>query len=463
LSAGAGFAVSFGLTALIAHYGDVPPEVSTLATPDVRALLATAALSILTTLVFALAPALTATRFEVLPALKDEGVTSTAAQSGTRLRRVFVIAQVALSLTLLIVAGLFLQSLSKAMRVDPGFEPHSVASVSFDPDLQGYSRARRDALLTQFVERASSMPGAISAAVTSSLPMNVSRGGSVVAEAAATPARALFAGVSPRYFETLGISLVSGRDFSQTDTADALPVAIVNETLAGRLWPGVDPIGQRLRDTDAKAPWREVVGVVRDAKYQSDRCRAVHYSPAPAAGFASVAAGPNRGRSAGDAVAVDGDAAARSGSPLFQVQTLKTLFVARQLCAPRPRGCVRRPDLLLAAIGVYGSPPIVRRYAPAKSDPHGLVLVRGTCLECRARACALLIGVAAGLAISTAASRFLTAFLFTWSRGHHDVRRRIGDFCLAAVAAIFPHAERRVSTHSRHCAIRQSRRAGRLF
>jgi predicted permease len=140
LSAGAGFAVSFGLTALIAHYGDVPPEVSTLATPDVRALLATTALSILTTLVFALAPALTATRFEVLPALKDEGVTSTAAQSSARLRRVFVIAQVALA-DAADCRGTLPAKPVKGDAVDPGFEPTTSRRYPSTPIFRGTALA----------------------------------------------------------------------------------------------------------------------------------------------------------------------------------------------------------------------------------------------------------------------------------------------------------------------------------
>jgi putative ABC transport system permease protein len=262
LSAAAGFAVSFALTGLIVHYGDVPPDFSVLLTPDGRALLATTVVAVVTTVCFGLVPAVTATNFDVLPALKDEGTTSTAARGPARLRRIFVVAQVALSLTLLIAAGLFLQSLSKAMRVDPGFDPHGMVTASFDLDLQGYTASRRDAFVTQFLERAAALPGVISAAGTSTLPLGGEMyGARVVGEHGPARAQVTFASISPRYFETLRAPLVRGREFVHTDTAEAPPVAIVNETLARRLWPGVDPIGQRVRVDDSKEPWRDVVGV----------------------------------------------------------------------------------------------------------------------------------------------------------------------------------------------------------
>jgi predicted permease len=170
LSSAAGFVVSFGLIAVIVHYGEVPADFSALLTPDTRALVATTAVAIVTTVLFGLAPALTATNFELLPALKDESATSTMASSGARLRRFFVVAQVAVSLALLIAAGLLLQSLSKAVRVDPGFEPRGAVTVSFDPALQGYTASRREAFVARLVERTTSIPGVTSAAATRKSP-----------------------------------------------------------------------------------------------------------------------------------------------------------------------------------------------------------------------------------------------------------------------------------------------------
>jgi len=211
---------------------------------------------------------LTTTRFDVLPVLKDEGTTSTTSRGPGRLRRTLVIAQVALSLTLLVTTGLFVQSLSRAMRVDPGFDPHGLAIVSFDLNLQGYTPDRRAAFAARFVERASALPDVTSAATADILPLGGEMyGGTIVSEDGASPSKASVASVSPRYFETLRLPVVRGREFSSADVTASAPVAIVNETLARSLWPGVDPLGKRVRTAESKEPWREVVGVARDAKY----------------------------------------------------------------------------------------------------------------------------------------------------------------------------------------------------
>ena len=454
LSAAAGFAVSFGLTALIEHYGDVPADVSVLLTPGGRALIATTAVAVLTTLFFGLAPAMTATKFEVLPALKEEGATSTMASGGARLRRVFVVAQVALSLTLLIVAGLFLQSLSKAMRVDPGFDAHGVVTVTFDPDLQGYTASRRAAFVARFVELASSTPGVISAAVTSTLPLSGELNGApVVGAPADAPAQAIFASISPKYFETLHMPLVRGRDFSETDTADAPPVAIVNETLGQRLWPAIDPIGKRLRVADSTEPWRDVIGVVRDAKYfrLTEAPRGAYYSPAR----------QQPGSQASLVVRTAGDQSAALSSltdiardldpdlPLFKVQTLEENMrhsVNLQRAVASLLGVFGGVTLLLAAIGIYG---VAAHSVSLRTREVGIRMSLGaramdvSRMFVREGLSLSLFGVAAGLGISAAISKLLTAFLFGLTPT--DTMTFVGGstiLCLVAVVASYLPARR---------------------
>lgn len=423
LSAAAGFTVSFGLIAVISHYGDMAADVPGLLTPDARALVATTTLAIVTTVVFGLAPALTATKFDLLPALKGDGWTSTAASGRTRLRRIFVIAQVAVSLALLIAAGLFLQSLSKAMRVDLGFEPRGVVTVSFAPDLQGYTVARRNAFLAQLLERASAIPGATSAAVTGSLPLSGrTQGGQVVTESAAAPAHVTVASASPRFFETLRVPLVRGRDFSTADTADAALVAIVNETLVRRLWPDGDPIGQRLRGAGATEPWRDVIGVVRDAKSAelTESPRGAYYVP--------VAQHVDSPLSL--VVRTAGDPAAALASiteivrgldrdlPLFQAQTLEEgvrQSVTLQRASASLFGVFGGLALLLAAIGVYG---VAAHSVSLRTREVGIRMSLGAGrtdvlrMFVRESVSLSLIGVAIGLGISAAASKLLTSFLF---------------------------------------------------
>ena len=261
LAAACGFVVSSGLTAIIVHFGEVPAEVAAVIKPDARTLVATTVLAVLTTLIFGLAPALTATRFELLPSLKDEGLTSTSGAGRRRLRGAFVVAQVAVSLVLLITAGLFLRSMSKALDVHPGFEPRAAATLSVDPALQGYSRERQDAFVRELVAAASALPGVTAASMTSSVPLSGRMMGTdALAEDTNNRASATFASIAPRFFSAMGIPLIRGRDFGSADVAGAPPVVIINETLAQRLWPGTDPIGNRMRPDDGDQPWREVVG-----------------------------------------------------------------------------------------------------------------------------------------------------------------------------------------------------------
>jgi putative ABC transport system permease protein len=422
LSAVAGFAVSFGLTALIARIGNVPAEVTALLVPDRRALLAALAAAMLTTVVFGLAPSLTATRFEVLPTLKDEGPTSTAGGGG-RLRRLFVVVQVAVSLALLIAAGLFLQSLSKALRVDPGFDIRSAVAVSFDPDLQGYDAARRDAFIAQLIERASSLRGVTSAAVTSSLPLGGETfGAEVISESRTAPVLAMVESISPRYFQTMRLTLLRGRDFSDTDTADAPPVAIVSDTAARRLWPGADPLGRSVRGVDSNAPWREVVGVVGDVRHGSltESAQAAYYLPlsqhadSPLSLVVRGAADPAALlRSLAD-VAHDLD----RDLPLFNMRTLEA-GVRRSLNLRRASASLFAVfgglAVLLAAIGVYG---VVAHSVSLRTREVGIRMSLGARaadvfrMFVRESLRLSLVGVAIGLGISAAMSKLLTSFLF---------------------------------------------------
>jgi hypothetical protein len=174
--------------------------------------------------------------------LKDEGTTSTTSRGPRRLRRALVIAQVALSLTLLVMTGLFVQSMSRIMGVDPGFDPHGVATVSFDLNLPGYTPDRRAAFAARFVERASALPDVTSVAAADIVPLGGEMfGGTIVSPNGTSSSRVSVAQVSPGYFAALGLPILRGRAFSASDMAANAPVAIVNETLARTLWPGVDP------------------------------------------------------------------------------------------------------------------------------------------------------------------------------------------------------------------------------
>jgi len=454
LSAVAGFGLAFGLTALIARAGDVPADIAALVRPDTRALFAAISIAMATTIVFGLAPAAVATKFDVLPALKDDGITTTAASGGRRLRRMFIVAQVAVSLALLIIAGLFFQSLTKAMRVDPGFEPRGAVTVSFDPDLQGYTSSRRDALLADFVERASSLPGAASAALASSLPLSgETNGADVIADATTSPVSVMVASVSPRYFETMRLALVRGRDFSAADTAEEPRVVIVSEALARRLWAGGDPIGQRLREADPSQPWREVVGVVRDAKYArlTEEPRGACYLPLQqrAASPLSLVVRASGDSSAVLAMLADIARGLDPNLPLFRTQSLEDTLhhsVRLQRAATSLLGVFGALALLLASIGVYG---VVAHSVSMRTREVGIRMSLGARaadvfrMFVRESLSLAFIGVVIGLGISAATSRLLTSFLFGLTAT--DAITFIGGsivLCLIAIAAAYLPARR---------------------
>ena len=268
---GAGLLLSFWMIDVIGGIGQIPEGFASALTPDGRVLAATTLLAAVTGMVFGLAPAIVATRTALVPALKDQGVTVHLAGRRHRLRDGLVVSQVAISLVLLVTAGIFLRSLGKALAVDPGFEPRGVIAMSVDPGLQGYRAAARAAFEDRVIEAVRGIPSVRAAAIISDVPLSGRMIGDEVAPEGSTAREGIrvhYAGISPGYFTTMGVPLVRGRDFAASDAPGSVPVVIVNETLARRLWPDADPIGKRLGLT-GRAPLREVVGIAGDGKYDS--------------------------------------------------------------------------------------------------------------------------------------------------------------------------------------------------
>ena len=241
---------------------------------DNRVLTFTALLALATGVLFGLAPALQASRAEVVPVLKNEAVPAGAGRRGLRgvfnLRQTLVIAQVALSLVSLIAAGLFLRNLRSAQAIDTGFETRGVLVLTFNLGREGYTPERGQLFYQQVVERVLGLPGVQRAAVAQNPPLAGGFLRSVFPEGADTTTQDRILvqvnSVSPGYLETIEVPLVRGRNLTQADTVGAPLVVVVNETMAKRFWPGQDPIGKRFKffgDTD----FTTVVGIARDAKY----------------------------------------------------------------------------------------------------------------------------------------------------------------------------------------------------
>jgi putative ABC transport system permease protein len=242
--------------------------------PDARVLAYTLGLAVVTTLAFGLAPALEASRPDLSTTLKEESGSASGGRRKRRLQQTLVVAQVALSLVLLIGAGLSLRSLFNANRVDPGFRAQGVAKAVFAPESRGYKPQQSQEFFRQLLERVRALPDVESAAVASHLPLTFE-----VRDTTGVPdgkqslpieewSQIDNANVGPGYFEAIGIPMVRGRAFEERDLARGRHLGVVNEALAQRFWPGEDPVGKRLFVGGEQDPV-EILGVARDAKYRT--------------------------------------------------------------------------------------------------------------------------------------------------------------------------------------------------
>ncbi len=247
-----------------------PPLPITIAlglTLDTTVMLFAVGLSLATGVVFGLVPALQATKANLASALRDEtGGTGTGRHF---LRGGLVVGQIAISVLLLVGAGLFLRSLMNADAIDPGFDPEGVLMASVDLRLAGYSDEEGRAFFETLSSRLASHPGVQAASLGSNLPLGFgsSRRGIGIEDYEPGPGEDMevhFDTVGPGFFETMRIPLVRGREFTESDSGSAPGVVIVNEAFVRRYWPGQDPMGKHLMRGTSEL---EVIGIARDGKY----------------------------------------------------------------------------------------------------------------------------------------------------------------------------------------------------
>ncbi len=256
---------------LVSIVPELPIAVNLEFSVDLRVVLFCFSISMLAGVATGLAPALQATRHNLMGALRD----TVAEPAGRwRLRRFLVGGQVALALLLLVATGLFLRSLENAASIDPGFDFDSVHVFSLDLTQGGYDETGGQVLAASLLERVQRVPGLQKAALSRQIPLDGSGfalGGVLAADHPDSEIRrADWNIVTPGYFQTLDIPLLEGRDFESQDRASSPDVAIVNQTLAERLWPGRSAIGRRFLDGPRpEGRQRVIVGVARDAKYRS--------------------------------------------------------------------------------------------------------------------------------------------------------------------------------------------------
>jgi predicted permease len=273
LGAALGLVIAFWTARSLAAF--LPPYASRASfdtRPDTVVFAFTLGLTVITTLLFGLAPTMHASKQDLVTAMKDNTATVGRGPRKVSLRNALVITQLALSMVALISAGLFVRSLREAYKADPGFDPHGVLLASFDPFLSGYDESRGREFYRRLVERVRTVPGIVSATLARRLPLT--DGG--IAFAAVTidgyaPAkdedmRLNYETVGPQYFQTMRIPFVHGRDFDERDQEGARGVVIINERMAERYWPGGDALGRRLKLTK---DWLEIVGIAKDVKNRS--------------------------------------------------------------------------------------------------------------------------------------------------------------------------------------------------
>jgi predicted permease len=394
---------------------------------DGRVLAFTFLVSVLAGVFFGLAPALQATRPQLTPALKNELEAVTRKYRTFGLRGSLVIVQVAVSLVLLIGAGLFVRSLIGAQRIDPGFERERAAIMTIAPTLADTDTAGVRNLYTELRERALGLPGVEAATLASRLPLGVSVNiNELYVEGVDTPEDEApsidVTVVSPGYFETMGVPLLQGRDFVDGDDATSPLVVIIDEAAAQRFWPGENPIGKRLRLGGPEGPQRAIVAVAQTTKVRTlgEQPRPYLYVPLAQRhrGIISLVV-----RTAGDPAATL-PLLRREGLlldeslPIMELKTMKQ-HLGIMLFAPRVGGILLGVfgglAILLATIGLYG----VVSYAAAQrtrevgirvalgarpGDVVRLVIGQGM----------VMVGVGAviGLVLAFAGARPLGSFLY---------------------------------------------------
>ena len=338
---------------------------------DRDALMYTVVISIVTGLVFGLAPALQVSRTDLQSSLKEGSRGAGAGARKNRLRNILVVGEVAMSVVLLIGASLFVRSFLNLQKADAGFATERLMTLRIYMPGDRYAASTPKAQrVADVIRRIEAIPGVIAATASNNIPLsNGGAGGGVIVEGhPVTPGEEpdiFWAGVTPHWFRTLDVPMIRGRDFTDAEGEDSSGVAIINQTMADKMWPKEDAVGRRFRFTgDTAAPWFTVIGVTRDIRtggIEPDE------EPTPAA-FVPYPynATPNTGITIRTATADPAQvmtavrAAVRESDPIlpvFEVQTMQTRREEGYWEFNLFSGMFSvfgGVALLLAAIGVYG-------------------------------------------------------------------------------------------------------------
>ncbi len=456
LGGGAGLLLGTWLRDTLASLIPADVSLAEMVRMDGRVLAFTVGTTLLTGILFGMAPAFQASRGAVSEALKEGGWSATAGPARHRLRSALVVSEVALASILLVGAGLMIRSFHRLRGVDPGLDPENVLTLRVSlPEAKYRERAQVAGFFDATLKRVAALPGAAAAGAILRLPLT-GRGGwdwgfTVEGRPSAPPGQnhglSNFQVVTPDYFRAMGVRILKGRVFGERDRDGAPGVVLVNETLARAFWPTEDPVGKRLRlgGEDPNVPWLTIVGVVNDVRYRGldAAIRQDLYLPsaqAPQREMSMVVRTASEPMGLAAAVraavlSVDADL------PIYRVRGMREVVDAslgQQRFPLQILAAFALLALVLAAVGIYGvmsyavtqrTHEIGVRMALGAGRAEVLRMVVGQGLRLA------IMGVAVGLAGSLALTRLLSSLLFGVSAT--DPATFVGvPVLLAAVAAL---------------------------
>jgi putative ABC transport system permease protein len=402
--------------------------------PDARVLAFTTMISIVTSVVFGLAPAINASKVDLVTSLKDGAPGSGKRRS--RLQGGLVVAQVALALVLLIGAGLAVRTMQKVLTMDTGFDSGNMVLMSMDLTIASYSESKGRTFYEELIKRVDALPGVVSSSLAKTVPPNDWSDRLSVFLPGEEPAPEVLRArddlglrvdanrIAPDYFKTLGIQIMEGREFTSRDRFGATPVAILNERLASRLWPGESAIGRLL----AVPFWNEprppvkIIGIVRDTKHRSlftDMPMLIYLPELQAYDGRATLVARTRGNPTRLVPAIRDEVAALDKDlPLFKVKTMteqieSTLW--QQRTAAGLIGIFGLVALALSAVGIYG---VIAHSVAQQTRDIGIRMALGAGagvvvrMIVRRGLVLALTGVAVGLSVAFALTRLMSSLLY---------------------------------------------------
>ena len=398
---------------------------------DPLALTFTIVVALATGILFGLVPALQIARTSTQDALKEGSQAATVGRGRLRLRRVLVAAEVALSLLLLVGAGLLIKSFMHLQRVNAGFDPSGVLTMRIVVPGTRYSQPDQvRSFYQEVLRRVSALPGVTKAGGSNAVPLSGSGGSGTTtidnpafADDRGTP-EADQRIVTPGYFEAMGMTMISGRAFDERDSGTSQPVAIIDETMARTFWPNDDPLGKRLKrgGRQSTQPWLTIVGVVRHVRYRTleEPSRVQLYMPhaqAPTPGMSLAIKTTLEPRTLSNSVQREVIAVDRE-QPVWAIRTMDELMAAsvmrRQLIMSLLT-LFAGIALTLAAVGIYG---VISYWVTQRSHEIGIRVAIGASrldvlkMVLRQSMSVVLIGVAVGLIGAALLTRLIGTLLF---------------------------------------------------